>query len=146
METFIQQLNGSICRDPQPNSRQILWVLWRRGRKAQRNQRSQGHYKNMDHRINSLGFMGVRKDQEPVAVWPLHMCYGWAAWCSCGMLNSGSKGDYWLSCLLVEPFVEPSVMLYLTLMWWWYLVYCSSLSGEEERWREENWKETEVGI
>jgi hypothetical protein len=50
-------------------------VLQRKGRKDCRNQRGQGHLKEMTHRTYWLGLMGFTEIEEPVGVCPRSSAY-----------------------------------------------------------------------
>jgi hypothetical protein len=51
-ETSLQHLKRRDAESHSQTLGRALGVLWRRGRKDQRNQKGQGCHKNMAHRIN----------------------------------------------------------------------------------------------
>ena len=131
-----------------------LWILAKKGKKACRSQResrmSQEDPQNkltwIHHRTSLRLNQQLGCNLYGSNLGPLHLCYDWVAWCSCGNLNSGSGGvasfaacgilSPLLGCL-VQPWYDGICLVLLQLVMLCLLmsvkVYSSSLwRGERE--------------
>lgn len=135
-------------QSPQPNIRQSLGVLQRRGRTVEETEGVKDTTKTWCTESTDQTEVGLQKSERLSRsdLGPLCICYGCIDWYSCAP-SSRRMGYLWLFCLLLGPFpfywvtsssldVRLCAWSYWSLLWHISLMSLGNLLFSEGRWME----------